>query len=44
MAGWKHAFSLSKGEVMDATPPGTSRLIGAFHSLIVSHCVLKNPA
>ncbi|KAL0933460.1 major facilitator superfamily transporter [Colletotrichum truncatum] len=27
MSGWKHAFSLSKHEVLQATPPGTAKLI-----------------
>ncbi|POS68680.1 major facilitator superfamily transporter [Diaporthe helianthi] len=27
MSGWKYAFSLSKAEVKDATPPGTVRLV-----------------
>jgi len=28
MSGWKYAFSLSKEEVKDATPPGTVTLVG----------------
>ncbi|KAF6819451.1 MFS transporter [Colletotrichum plurivorum] len=29
MSGWKYAFSLSKHEVAEATPPGTAKLISA---------------
>lgn len=29
MGAWKYAFSLSKEELKDATPPGTVRLIGS---------------
>lgn len=28
MGSWKYAFSLSKVDVKDATPPGTARLVG----------------
>ncbi|KAK1845955.1 major facilitator superfamily transporter [Colletotrichum chrysophilum] len=30
MSGWKYAFSLSKYEVLEATPPGTAKLMSQF--------------
>jgi hypothetical protein len=36
MSGWKYAFSLSKAEVKEATPPGTVLLIGESLTITLS--------
>jgi hypothetical protein len=36
MAGYGYAFKLSKQEVKDATPPGTSQLVGKSATAVFS--------